>query len=275
MSVNINELTTKVGTSGFMSPNQYTVNIKPPNIAIKASVLTNFFTEAISPRIQRVNLPERALTTIQQRSSYRESINIPKGYSNFADLNMSIILSADMREKKLLMAWHDLIISPQRNFHPSYLDDIVGEITILTYGNKPGHTGSHDRKAPTGTEIGEEVQQHTFYDCYPLTVGDVDLSYTSNDEAATIDTTFTYRSSSMISGMVGERVAKTKTLGDVKDRPNAEAKSIERVLGGIPERNPNAYPGLFTPYFETAKSIDSDIRNKLKGVGISIPRLRR
>ena len=267
MSVNINELTTTVGRTGFMSPNRYTVNIKPPSIA---SGLASFFTDEISPRIQRVGLPERALSTIQQRSSYREGINIPKGYGSFSDISMSIILSADMREKKLLMAWHDLIISPQRNFHPSYLDDIVGEITILTYGNKPGHTGSHDRKSPTGTEIGEEVQQHTFYDCYPLTVGDVDLSYTSNDEAATIDTTFTYRSSSMISGMVGERVAKTKTLGDVKDRPNAEAKSIERVLGGIPERNPNAYPDLFTSFVESAKSATDDARNKLKGIGVSI-----
>ena len=90
----------------------------------------------MAPRIQRINLPERALSIISQRSSYRENINIPKGYSGFADLSMSILLSSDMREKKLLMAWHDLIISPKNNFHPTYLDDIGGTITIITRGDK-------------------------------------------------------------------------------------------------------------------------------------------
>ena len=159
MSVNINELATKIGQSGTMSPNRYVVNIKPP---ISRGMHRRYGDE-ISPRIQRVGLPERALSTIQQRSAYRESINIPKGYGSFSDISMSIILSADMREKKLLMAWHDLIISPQRNFHPSYLDDIVGEITILTYGNNPGDVGSHVNQDTRRSKEGEEVQQHTFY----------------------------------------------------------------------------------------------------------------
>ena len=270
MSINVKELITIVGRTGFMSPNQYTVNIKPPSIA---SSFRSNYTYEISPRIQRVNLPERALSTIQQRSSYREGINIPKGYGSFSDLSMSIILSADMREKKLLMAWHDLIISPQRNFHPSYLDDIVGEITILTYGNDPGHTGSHERKSPTGKGIGEEVQQHRFYGCYPLTVGDIDLSYTSTDEAATIDTTFTYQYFNMVSGMIGEQVAHTKTLGDVKDRSGREAR-VARIkredIEGVPEQNPNAYPDLFTSFVETAKSEVDSARNKLKDIGIGI-----
>ena len=168
MSVNINDLATKIGKSGTMNPNRYAVNITPP---IQANTFTKLLGDEISPRIQRISLPERALTTIQQRSSYRESINIPKGYGSFSDLSMSILLSSDMRERKLLMAWHDLIISPNKNFHPSYLDDIVGRITILTYGN-----GTIDENDASTAE------QHTFYGCYPLTVGDVDLTYTSTDE---------------------------------------------------------------------------------------------
>ena len=269
MSVNINDLATKIGKSGTMNPNRYAVNITPP---IQANTFTKLLGDEISPRIQRISLPERALTTIQQRSSYRESINIPKGYSNFADLNMSIILSADMREKKLLMAWHDLIISPQRNFHPSYLDDIVGEITILTYGNNPGHVGSHINQDTRRSKEGEEVQQHTFYGCYPLTVGDIDLSYTSTDEAATIDTTFTYRYFNMVSGRVGENVAGTKTLGDVKDRPDGASPTrfFRADPQGVPEQDPNAYPDLFTSFVESAKSATDDARNKLKGIGVSI-----
>ena len=144
----------------------------------------------------------RALSIISQRSSYRENINIPKGYSGFADLSMSILLSSDMREKKLLMAWHDLIISPKNNFHPTYLDDIGGRIIIITRGDK-------------NTDMGREIEQHDFYKCYPFTVGDVELSYASTDEAATIDTTFTYSHFDMVSGAEAEKYGADKRLGGV------------------------------------------------------------
>ena len=238
MSVNINELTTTVGRTGFMSPNRYTVNIKPPSIA---SGLASFFTDEISPIIQRVGLPERALSTIQQRSSYRESINIPKGYGSFSDLSMSILLSSDMRERKLLMAWHDLIISPNKNFHPSYLDDIVGRITILTYGN-----GTIDENDASTAE------QHTFYGCYPLTVGDVDLTYTSTDEAATIDTTFTYRYFTMKGGSVGEEISRRRSLGDVKINPtNSTARALPAasIPNEVLERNPRGFDSNYILYF--------------------------
>ena len=230
MAVNINDLATKIGKSGTMNPNRYAVNITPP---IQANTFTKLLGDEISPRIQRISLPERALTTIQQRSSYRESINIPKGYGSFSDLSMSILLSSDMRERKLLMAWHDLIISPNKNFHPSYLDDIVGRITILTYGN-----GTIDENDASTAE------QHTFYGCYPLTVGDVDLTYTSTDEAATIDTTFTYRYFTMKGGSVGEEISRRRSLGDVKINPtNSTARALPAasIPNEVLERNPRGF----------------------------------
>ena len=254
MSINVNQLIVQVQNSGTMSPNKYIVKIQPPAL----SLASERYAANLSPRIQRVNLPERSLSTIQQKSAYRESINIPKGYGSFSDLSMSILLSSDMREKKLLMAWHDLIVSAEENFHPTYLDEIVGKITILTIGDNSTLGDIFD------TNI---VEQHTFYGCYPLTVGDVDLTYTANDEAATIDTTFTYRYFNMVSGNVGEEVAKTKTLGDIKFRPNNSSSNagILQVL----EQETEKFTENFTSYVESAKGITDGVRNDLKGkIGI-------
>ena len=251
MSVNINQLTTQIRDSGTMSPNKYVVNIEPP----VPTLSTVRYTDKLSPRIQRVNLPDRSLSTIQQRSAYRESLNIPSGYSNFTDISMSILLSSDMREKKLLMAWHDLIVSAEENFHQTYLDDIVGKITILTIGDNSTLGDIFD------TNI---VEQHTFYGCYPLTVGDVDLTYTANDEAATIDTTFTYRYFNMVSGNVGEEVAGTKTLGDIKFRPTDSSSNTDGILQVL-EQNTEKFTENFTSYVESAKGRIDGVRNDLKG----------
>ena len=207
MPINIAELTTQIQKTGIMNPNSYVVIIKFPESLIR---LDGKFVD-MAPRIQRISLPERSLSTIQQKSSYRENINIPKGYSSFGDLSMSILLSSDMREKKLLMAWHDYIIPVHNNFHPTYLEDIGGTITITTYGDK-------NTKAGTKRDPDSKVEQHNFYKCYPLTVGDVELSYASTDEAATIDTTFTYSHSNMVGGSLAEDLGVNKTLGDIKVR---------------------------------------------------------
>ena len=255
MSINVNQLIVQVQNSGTMSPNKYIVKIQPPAL----SLASERYAANLSPRIQRVNLPERSLSTIQQKSAYRESINIPKGYGSFSDLSMSILLSSDMREKKLLMAWHDLIISANRNFHPTYLDDIVGKITILTIGDKSTLGDILD------TNI---IEQHTFHGCYPLTVGDVDLSYTSTDEAATIDTTFTYRHFNMVSGNIGEEVAGTETLGDVKHTPTSSTSNTDGILQVL-EQEAEKFSENFTSYVEKAKVPVDNARNKLKGfIGI-------
>ena len=109
----------------------------------------------------------------------------------------------------------------------------MGRITILTYGN-----GTIDENDASTAE------QHTFYGCYPLTVGDVDLTYTSTDEAATIDTTFTYRYFTMKGGSVGEEISRRRSLGDVKINPtNSTARALPAasIPNEVLERNPRGF----------------------------------
>ena len=60
---------------------------------------------------------------------------------------------------------------------------------------------------------------HRFYGCYPINVGDVELSYTTTDEAATLDATFAYNYYTLDAGPdFGDSVKSvtgTDRIGDV------------------------------------------------------------
>ena len=190
MSVGVNELTKSIIAHGTFSPSKYAVSIELPT-GIKKG---NEFTEDLVPRIQRVTLPEREISVIEQKSAYRETRSIPKGYSPFANLSMSILLSANLREKRILMLWQDYIINPKYNLNPSYVDSITTTITVTTLAPINTRSSSVDRNR------GVQGVIHRFYDCYPLTVGDVELSYATTDEAATMDATFAYNYYTLDSG---------------------------------------------------------------------------
>ena len=205
MSVRINDLTKSITKHGILSPNVYTVSIKMPP---QFSGHQMGFDEDLAPRIQRITLPERQISVIEQKSAYRESRSIPKGYSPFGNLSMSILLSENFREKRMLMGWQDYIINPKHNFNPSYIDSITSTIKVTTASHPADVRGVI----------------HRFYGCYPINVGDVELSYTTTDEAATLDATFAYNYYTLDAGSEFGDIAKFVTgndkLGDVqiKDR---------------------------------------------------------
>lgn len=205
MSVGVNtehSLTQSIFTHGTFSPNTYAVSIRMPGKFIGTKI---GFDASLAPRIQRITLPEREISVIDQKSAYRESRSIPKGYSSFGNLSMSILLSEDLREKKTLMMWQDYIINPKHNLNPSYVDSIIGTIKVVTLANPE-----------QGKERGII---HRFYGCYPINVGDVELSYATTDEAGTLDTTFTYSYFTLDAGSEFKDDVKSITgtdrLGDV------------------------------------------------------------
>ena len=181
------------------------------------------FDEDLAPRIQRITLPEREMSVIEQKSAYRESRSIPKGYSPFGNLSMSILLSENFREKRMLMGWQDYIINPKHNFNPSYLDSITTTITVTTLAD-PGGT-KRDRARGV---------IHRFYECYPINVGDVELSYSTTDEAATLDASFAYNYYTLDAGPdFGDSVKSvtgTDSIGDVKIAKKEEL--AQDIFGG-------------------------------------------
>jgi len=224
MSVRVDDLTKSITKHGTLSPNAYVVSIKmPPQFIGSGRKAQKNFDEDLAPRIQRITLPEREMSVIEQKSAYRESRSIPKGYSPFGNLSMSILLSENFREKRMLMGWQDYIINPKHNFNPSYLDSITTTITVTTLAD-PGGT-KRDRARGV---------IHRFYECYPINVGDVELSYSTTDEAATLDASFAYNYYTLDAGPdFGDSVKSvtgTDSIGDVKIAKKEEL--AQDIFGG-------------------------------------------
>ena len=68
----------------------------------------------------------------------------------------------------------------------------------------------------------------------------------------------------MVSGNVGEEVAGTKTLGDIKFRPTDSSSNTDGILQVL-EQNTEKFTEKFTSYVESAKGRIDGVRNDLKG----------
>ena len=176
MSVNIKGLTAAITDSGVLRNNLYTVKIELPQI-----LMSSFGTksDALIPRVDRVTLPSRQVRGIMQKSSYRELRMIPTTYQNLEDLSMSIILSTDMRERKMMLAWQNAIFN--RDGVPSYINDITGTINVRNHGTVNG-------KEPDK----RDWVSHRFDEAFPMMVSDMELS-AADEEAARLTVIFQYR----------------------------------------------------------------------------------
>ena len=171
MSVKITDLTAEIQNSGVLRSNLYGVRIQFPAVL--------GFGNMVSPRIDRVTLPSRQIRGIMQKSSYRELRMIPTAYQNLEDLSMSIILSTDMRERKMMLAWQNNIFNTDGI--PSYIDDIAGKIIVTTHGTVNG-------KEP---DKGDS-SIHTFEGAFPMMVSDLEMA-AADEEAARLTVIFQYR----------------------------------------------------------------------------------
>ena len=176
MSVNIKGLTAAITDSGVLRNNLYTVKIELPRI-----LMSSFGTksDALIPRVDRVTLPSRQVRGIMQKSSYRELRMIPTAYQNLEDLSMSIILSTDMRERKMMLAWQDIIFNTSGI--PSYIDDIGGTIIVTTHGTVNGKEPDERNRV-----------SHRFDQAFPMMVSDIELS-AADEESARLTVIFQYR----------------------------------------------------------------------------------
>ena len=191
MSVNIKGLTAAITDSGVLRNNLYTAKIELPRILMSPRSSTSFLQQAgfgggfgeesntLIPRIDRVTLPSRQIRGIMQKSSYRELRMIPTSYQNLEDLSMSIILSSDMRERKMMLAWQNAIFNTDGI--PSYVDDISGTIKVMTHGTVNG-------KEPDK----RDWTLHKFEGVFPMMVSDIELS-AADEESARLTVIFQYR----------------------------------------------------------------------------------
>lgn len=165
----IMNIMSSVADSGLAFANRYEVILSIPR-AVKAIDLAN-----ISLRCDSINIPGKAFSTSQYRI-YGPARTMPYEVTYSGELTLSVILSADMRERRVFESWTTLVSNPE-NFKMGYYNNYVADnmlIRILT-------------KADT------VVYEAVVEEVYPKSIGDLQLGYEKDNEILRQDITLAYR----------------------------------------------------------------------------------
>ena len=191
MPFNINNFTAEINDKGFARSDFFEVIFTGFPLKVVAAIEestsppTNVRTDFLSLRAESVTVPQRAITPIEYKD-YGAPFKIGST-ANYVEIDMTFILSSDMRERNFFLAWQDVIAGNHR----------------LQSGNARGSSfdlGYFDEYKCDGIEIihyegGKEIAPSyitQLRDAYPLNVGVVTRSWASA-EILKQSVTFTYR----------------------------------------------------------------------------------
>ncbi len=172
-SSDVGNMWNEVFTNGVAFSNRYEVLIFPPS----------FFgpdaTRQLAIRCESVVIPGRSLSTAQYRF-YGPTRNMPYESLYSGEISLTMILSANLYERRFFERWMDFIVSNE-NYKFKYYNEYIGsmQITAIDRTNTPIYS----------VQL-EEV--------YPKMLSDIAMGYDKNDEIIKQDITLNYRKYSVI-----------------------------------------------------------------------------
>ena len=192
MPFNINNFTAEINDKGFARSDFFEVIFTGFPLKVVAAIEestsppTNVRTDFLSLRAESVTVPQRAITPIEYKD-YGAPFKIGST-ANYIEIDVTFILSKDMRERNFFLAWQDVIAGDHRlkqtasrgsSFDLGYFDDYKCDgIEIIHY------EGDENKDSPS------YITQ--LRDAYPLNVGPVTRSWASAEIMKQV-VTFTYR----------------------------------------------------------------------------------
>jgi len=168
---NINELVTNITNSGLAYSNRYEIDIAFPR---RHPSRDNRALRSMLVRCDSVIIPGRSLSTTPYRF-YGPARNMPYEPIYSGEMNLSIILSADMRERNFFEAWLNSIVNPV-NFKFAFYDDYVTGMGITVIDKSD---------IPAARFVVEEV--------YPKSIGDIQMGYDRENDFLKMETTLCFR----------------------------------------------------------------------------------
>ena len=175
--------------NGMALPSRYEVLFLPPSGTrgtggIGAS--TNLFsqvlrgqvggqvTKDVSYQCNSISFPPRGIEVTPDDNMYGPSRKIAHGFT-YADITAKFYCHNDMREKKFFETWQRLAYNPQ-TWAIGYYNDYVGSIDI--------HTLDEQNNKKYGVQLVE---------CFPKSIAEQALSYTTPNSYQTVSVTFSFR----------------------------------------------------------------------------------
>jgi hypothetical protein len=184
MPFNIDAFSAELKTSGISLTSNFEVQIT-------GSILNKLggtydLSSSFSFRIESTNLPQRSASLIT--NSHYGPISKFGSTLIYADLDMSMICSTDLREREFFMKWQDLFGGKhregnldadqrRRQFNIGYYDEYVAKKGVSIYKLD---------------QAGFKVYAVDLIDAFPLNVSPLELSW-NQSEAQRMTVTFAYR----------------------------------------------------------------------------------
>lgn len=168
---NINEMIQAINRSGVAYSNRYELMFGIPSVfpSGNPAELKN-----LTVRCDAITVPGRGFSTTPYRF-YGPARNMPYEPIYSGEINISVILSADLRERKFFEDWMNFVCS-RDNFKFGYYDDYITDLEITVFGKD---------EAPTHKFFVEEV--------YPKSIGDLQMGYDKDNDYLRQDITLSFR----------------------------------------------------------------------------------
>jgi hypothetical protein len=158
--------------SDFARPNRFLVFFPLPNFPPSLEVDIYGSSEAILTfRCENAQIPGRTLATTEQRT-YGPIEKFPY-LTTYNDLDVTLIVDSDMKQKKLFDAWMQLI-NPSSTNNFNYRNTYCTDITVKQYD--------------VTDKVTHEVR---FIESYPISINQMDLDW-SSDGYHKLNATFAY-----------------------------------------------------------------------------------
>ena len=179
MAFSVTDLTGTLSRSGVAKASHYSVRISLP---AEAAARSNDGVEDLTIRAESVSIPGRTIQAITYRD-YGAPREI--GYAPlYQPVNVTFILSEDLRERAIFTNWQDTIVGDHRTanyadgdrFNARYYSSYTSStVEIIKFNEK-----------------GDQLLKTKLIEAYPRTINELSMSYGS-DEVMRLSVSFQYR----------------------------------------------------------------------------------
>ena len=180
MSFNINTFRGSfIDTGEPLSPSHFEVTINLPAMGLDgmsslSSTNLKDIAQRVSLRCESVTLPARNLNTID-RITAGPTRKVAVG-STYDTVDMTFILSGNTEERSLFSTWQNFIVDPSNGSSINYYDNYTGSVDIVTFDKS-----------------GNETLKVRMIEAYPVSVGDIQMSWNESNTYATITVSMAFR----------------------------------------------------------------------------------
>jgi len=168
---NINELVQEIQSSGLAFTNRYEVLVYTPRFMGSSRI---DLMRSLSLRCDSVTIPGRSLSTVPFRF-YGPARNMPYEQIYSGEVNITFILSEDLRERKFFEEWMSGVSSIY-NYKMGFYSDYTSIVDIDVINRQD-----------------QSLYTFTLEEVYPKAIGDIQMGYDKDNDFLRQDVTLCFR----------------------------------------------------------------------------------